>query len=59
MKSLLQILNQIKIACLSYVNSPIEFGPDRFLNSDLVKVKDLIIKKCEHLNSELESVLGV
>jgi len=48
-----QILKQIKLACLSYVNSPVQFGSEKISFQDLVKVKDLLLKKCEHYGEVL------
>lgn len=54
-----QILSQIKVACLSYVNSPIEFGKEKLDYSDLISVKDMILKKCELIMTGMEQITQV
>ena len=54
-----QILSQIKAACLSYVNSPIEFGKEKLDYSDLISVKDMILKKCELIMAGMEEITSV
>ena len=51
-----QILKQIKLACLSYVNSPIPFGTEKLTCSEMVQVKEMVLKKCEHYASILSQV---
>mmetsp|Transcript_1290 Transcript_1290/g.1589 ORF Transcript_1290/g.1589 Transcript_1290/m.1589 type:complete len:121 (-) Transcript_1290:1686-2048(-) len=45
------------MACLSYTSSPIEFGQDKLLPTDLLVIKDLLLKKCELYNQNLKTVL--
>jgi len=44
------VLSQIKMACLSYVSSPISFGNEKLHPADLLVVKEMLLKKCELYN---------
>lgn len=54
-----QILSHIKLACLSYTNSPVAYAPGVTLCvPDLLKVKEVLLKKLELGNANLSRFLA-
>ena len=41
------------------MNNPIEFGTNVIDYSDLLSVKELILKKCEHIMEGLEAITDI
>jgi hypothetical protein len=48
-----QVLTQIKAACLSYVNSPIEYNNEKFHFKDILFVKEKILKEAAVILEEM------
>ena len=46
------ILQQIKMACLSYTSSPIEYGDKKFTVNEILKVRAAVIAECQRLVRE-------
>lgn len=53
-----QILSQIKLACLSYTNSPVTYADGITLSThDLLRVKEMLLKKLELQNANMSEFL--
>jgi hypothetical protein len=46
------ILQQIKMACLSYTSTPIEYGDRKFTMNEILKVRAAVIAECQRIVRE-------